>query len=591
MSSRVFSWIYSVDRGQGLRRRKREAIVVPSSWSFGINFWSSIDRAFSFPFREDISYCEWSTLHSLLSSSSSSLLTFRIRVYLTTAEEPRPAGRDVHQSEEVIRSADEYIYTSRHWTNQCVRLPTVGYAKYPRSNSPPHAVSSHFHSHWRDYVSNVLDRDRWFSDNFSIQARVHRERTPDLDDRCDNVHWYERSGPDDRDHGSVDCIEQYKCRDLRCTTRCISGNTPTKDPRPDLAEKFTEVVESMKPVSVPDGRGKYCSEISWAEWASLGLERASCLPSAKRSSRLHHWLLVITRGEGLLLHFGEQFTQFSEFLHTHLLRLFAMAIEIFQCRGVNTIEHLQHWWRVESLPAYFDSMAGEQCSFRVRCCCLVTQFAGIHCLVLVQEIQSLKMDDALRMVEMLDRGYRQIFSQRIDELVSVEFLFDFRHHVQIRPILFVLVVIRTDVGFFVGIFTYVQEKRAVRNINHGLLFLKTAEGSERFSEHVSTDIFGAVRLENVGDLGVFHPERMIVAVDWDGLMAETRGRHVNLEDTRIEIIGLEIIGVISEVTANEVNALWSVLRFERIQSLSIQPRNRTVEHSDTDLWRSNREPF
>lgn len=62
--------------------------------------------------------------------------------------------------------------------------------------------------------------------------------------------------------------------------------------------------------------------------------------------------------------------------------------------------------------------------------------------------------------------------------------------------------------------------------------------SERVSI-VVTDVFRTVGLKNVGDFRVFHPKCVIITIDRDCLSKETRGGHVNIEDPRIEIIGLD----------------------------------------------------
>ena len=169
----------------------------------------------------------------------------------------------------------------------------------------------------------------------------------------------------------------------------------TKDQWLDLAEQSPKVIEYVEQSDLPAWWGKYSSGISGVEWASLGPERRWSFQSVNRSTRLHRWFLVITRGKGFLLHFIEQFIQFSDFLRTHLLRMFDMTIEIFRCRGVNPIAHLQQRWRIENPPAYLHSMTGEQCFFRVQCCCLVTQLAGIHYFVLMQEIERLERETML----------------------------------------------------------------------------------------------------------------------------------------------------------------------------------------------------
>ena len=69
-------------------------------------------------------------------------------------------------------------------------------------------------------------------------------------------------------------------------------------------------------------------------------------------------------------------------------------------------------------------------------------------------------------------NYRHVFLQRIEYLIAMQFLVDLSHHVQISPILLVLVVVRTLVGFLVRFLADVQQKGSIGYVVERFVFLK-----------------------------------------------------------------------------------------------------------------------
>jgi hypothetical protein len=54
----------------------------------------------------------------------------------------------------------------------------------------------------------------------------------------------------------------------------------------------------------------------------------------------------------------------------------------------------------------------------------------------------------------------------------MQLLFDFGHHVQVSPILLVLVVVSALIGFLVRLLANVQQKRSIGYVVERLVFLK-----------------------------------------------------------------------------------------------------------------------
>ena len=66
----------------------------------------------------------------------------------------------------------------------------------------------------------------------------------------------------------------------------------------------------------------------------------------------------------------------------------------------------------------------------------------------------------------------------------MQLLFDFSHHVQIRPVLLVLVVVSALIGFLVRFLADVQEKRSIGDVVERFVFLKRITGVDRLERLV-----------------------------------------------------------------------------------------------------------